>query len=122
MENENMKGEKILISLAILMVASIVGYNAFFVGEARQVDSYSVSTEDTTESSDNSSNDEILSININTASQEELKKLNGIGEAKAKNIIDYRESHGGFSKIEEIVNVKGISKNIFEKIKSNIFV
>ena len=123
MENENIKGEKIFISLAILMVAAIVGYNAFFVGEAKEVsDSYSISAEDSAENKDNVNDDENLSININTASKEELTKLNGIGDAKAKNIIDYRESHGGFSKIEEIVNVKGISKNIFEKIKNYIFV
>lgn len=124
MENNDIKGEKILISLAILMIALLIGYNAFFVNEAKEVsDSYSVLSEDENEKSNiNLENDKNLSININKATLEELKRLQDIGDSKAKNIINYRESHGGFSKIEEIINVKGISKNIFEKIKDYIYV
>lgn len=58
-------------------------------------------------------------ININKATMEELTKLSGIGESKAKNIIDYR-NQTPFKKIDDILNVKGIGKSIFEKIKDNI--
>ena len=61
-------------------------------------------------------------ININTATQEELTSLNGIGEAKAKSIIKYREENGNFKSIEDITKVSGISENLFAKIKENITV
>ena len=60
-------------------------------------------------------------ININTASKDELCKLNGIGESKAKLIIEYREKKK-FTKIEDIIKVSGIGKKTFEKIKHNITV
>lgn len=59
-------------------------------------------------------------ININTASVEELKTLNGIGDSKAESIISYREEKGGFKNIEEIQNVSGIGKATFEKLKDKI--
>ena len=61
-------------------------------------------------------------ININTATEEELESLKGIGPATAKNIISYREEYGGFSSIEEIKNVKRIGDKTFEKIKEDICV
>ena len=59
-------------------------------------------------------------ININTASIDELKTLSGIGDAKAKAIIEYRTTNGNFKSIEEIVNVNGINESLFTKIKDNI--
>lgn len=59
-------------------------------------------------------------ISINKADITELMKLNGIGESKAKNIIDYREKNGNFKSIEEIKNVTGIGNTIFDKIKDFI--
>ncbi len=59
-------------------------------------------------------------ININTASKEELMTLTGIGEAKATEIIAYRESHGGYHAIEDIKNISGIKDGVFKKIKDLI--
>ena len=67
-------------------------------------------------------NREEKKININTATEQELESLKGIGPATAKNIIRYREEYGGFSSIEEIKNVKRIGDKIFEKIKADICV
>lgn len=61
-------------------------------------------------------------ININTASLEELMTLSGIGEAKAKSIISYRETNGNFIDTKDITKVSGISDNMYEKIKDNITV
>lgn len=59
-------------------------------------------------------------ININFATKEELMNLPGIGEAKAKSIIEYRESNGLFKEIDEIKNISGIKENAFDKIKDLI--
>lgn len=59
-------------------------------------------------------------VNINTATLEELKTLNGVGDSKAKSIIEYREQNGGFKSIEDIKNVTGIGEKMFERIKGQI--
>ena len=61
-------------------------------------------------------------VNINTASLEQLQTLTGIGAGKAQDIIDYREQNGGFSKIEDIMNIRGIKQKIFDKFKDQITV
>lgn len=59
-------------------------------------------------------------ININKATIDELTKLDGIGESKAKSIIKYREENGEFKNIEDIKNVSGIGDSAYSKIKDNI--
>jgi len=61
-------------------------------------------------------------ININTAPKEILIMLPGVGESTADKIINYRETHNGFKKIEHIMKVKGIGKKKFEKLKEYITV
>ena len=61
-------------------------------------------------------------ININSASVRELQNLPQIGAAVAQRIVDYREKHGKFNKIEEIMKVKGIGEKTFLKIKPLITV
>lgn len=61
-------------------------------------------------------------VNINTASQEELMTLSGIGESKAAQIVSYREANGRFQKIEDIMNISGIKEGVFSKIKDYITV
>lgn len=59
-------------------------------------------------------------ININTAGKDELVALPGIGPALAEKIILYRERHGNFEQIADIINVSGIGSKIFEDIKDLI--
>ena len=61
-------------------------------------------------------------VNINTASADELMMLDGIGEALAYRIIDYREANGDFETIWDIVEVSGISNNMFNRIYRHITV
>lgn len=61
-------------------------------------------------------------VNINTATQNELDGLPGIGPALAQRIIDFREENGNFKSIEDIQNVKGIGDSKFDEIKDKIVV
>lgn len=74
------------------------------------------------DSTDTETDTEETLVNINTASQSELETLSGIGEVKAKAIIEYRQSNGNFNSIEEIKNVSGIGDALFAKIKDYITV
>ena len=61
-------------------------------------------------------------VNINRAEAEELMTLRGIGSAKAGDIISYREEHGPFETIEDIMKVSGIKSSLFERIRDSITV
>lgn len=68
----------------------------------------------------NEKNDSDKKVSINKATIEEFLTLEGIGEAKAKTIVEYREKNGPFEKIEDIQNVNGIGAALYEKIKDNL--
>ena len=61
-------------------------------------------------------------ININKASVEELQTINGIGEALANRIVNYRKENGRFSSIEDLKNVSGIGDKKYENIKEYIVI
>ena len=61
-------------------------------------------------------------ININTATEAQLCEIPGIGATRAAAIAAYRQEHGGFSSIEEIMNVSGIKEGTYAKIKDRITV
>ena len=61
-------------------------------------------------------------ININTADESQLMTLPGIGQAKAKSIIEYRNTNGKFNSIEELKNIEGIKDGVYNKLKDKISV
>jgi competence protein ComEA len=56
-------------------------------------------------------------INLNTATADQLESLPGIGQKTAERIIEYRTKSGGFKRIEDLMNVKGIGEKSFLKLK-----
>jgi competence protein ComEA len=59
-------------------------------------------------------------ININRASVAELKTLPGVGEATAQRIVEYRTKNPPFRRIEELLIIRGISRNRLEQIRNRI--
>jgi competence protein ComEA len=62
----------------------------------------------------------VFPININIATQQELENLPNIGPSKAADIIEYRNLHGPFEKIDDIINVPNIGPSTFDKIRDLI--
>ena len=61
-------------------------------------------------------------LNLNAATEAQLEALPGIGPATATRIVEYRKKNGGFKKVEELMNVKGIGEKSFLKLKALITV
>ena len=59
-------------------------------------------------------------ININTATSQELQSIRGIGPAMARRIIEYRQTSGGFSTVDDLTNVKGIGEKTLEKLRGSV--
>ena len=73
-------------------------------------------------SNNNGEDNAKLTININTATAQELTKINGIGSSIANKIINYRKENGKFTSIEELMQVNGIGKSKYDEIKKYIYV
>lgn len=123
----NVTAEKILLAVALLMCSAICFYNAFFIPEVpadiKLSGDLSMSKIAQTSINESEADDKIDGgkINLNTADKETLIEfLPGVGPKIADRIISYRETHGGFSEIDEILNIKGISTKIFENIEKYI--
>lgn len=65
---------------------------------------------------------ETARVNLNTAGEEELMTLTGIGQTRARAILQYREEQGLFQSAEDIMNVEGIKEGIYDKLKDQITV
>jgi competence protein ComEA len=59
-------------------------------------------------------------VNINSASEKQLAELDGIGPAKAKAIIDYRKKNGPFKSTEDLKKVNGVGDATYDKIKGDL--
>lgn len=61
-------------------------------------------------------------INLNTATLTDLQTISGIGQKRAQDILDYRDSSGGFKSVEDLVNVSGIGEKTLEKLREEVTV
>ena len=119
---ENMKKNlPFIITMSIFTIACIVVVLYTMTNEPQYV---RIMSSEITKSGEDSeiAAETVVKININTATLEDLQALSGIGEVKAKSIIDYREENGDFLRIEEIMEVPGIGEKMFDGIKEYITV
>lgn len=127
---------RVLIVVAAVIAAVMIGYNAFYVPDAPlseptvQTDLTPVSSAaEQTDASRSTASSALSSgsvsgkVNINTATAAELsEKLNGIGDGLAQRIVAYREKNGPFRSAEALKNVPGIGDKKYDEIRSSITV
>ncbi len=94
-----------------------IPYKGEKVDNATSVSSSNVTSSESSVSQSDNSGDK---VNLNTASAQELQKLNGIGQKKAEQIIAYRDQNGQFKKIEDLTQVSGIGEKTFAALKDQL--
>lgn len=116
--------EKVILALGLAFLLLAGGYRLGGEGQGRP---YQVSVtradqpaaEDPLPTADSSRPDSLLEgerINVNTAGYYDLMRLPGIGEKRARAILDWREEHGGFSAPEQLLEIRGIGEKTLEKL------
>jgi len=125
-------GKRMLLITAFLATAVCSfcgGHFAAEYGQSKYSDVYYVSAEAAVDSNETQASADPektenpdLWIDINTATAEELDRLDGIGPALAERIIAHREEFGPFKHAFEIMDVSGIGNHLYDKIKDNIYV
>ena len=127
MEKSNSFVEKIVLfavflTFAIIVVVFVYGWDDM-TGKSNAGDVVSFAYSTSSKSDEVGSGASVtVKVNINTATEAELDALPGIGEAKAKAIVEYRNENGNFKSISDIKKVKGIGDKIFEELKDLITV
>ena len=105
-----------------LCVASVIALVFVLTGPSGNPLAQSSSQSQSSQSSPQAQPPAAAPLNLNTATVTELAKLPGIGPAVAARIVEHRQKNGGFKKIEELMNVKGIGEKTFLKLKSLVTV
>lgn len=113
------KTEWLLLAMTVLFIAILA---ALYLQTAQPVkeQGYTVMTSRPTE--EDVTPEPSAPVDVNTAGVDELDTLDGIGPALAQRIIDYREEHGPFSSLEELLEVKGIGEATLEGFRDHAVV
>ena len=111
--------EKLLLGLTALFLCGLLVLYGF---DRRQLRSAEIAVETEREASQEEILAEARTLNLNAAAEEELTALPGIGEELARRIVEYREEHGPYGDIEDIMKVSGIGEGKFEEIRERITV
>ena len=88
-----------------------------FTDEAHTINQQEISSENSL-----STTEQNHKINLNQATITQLMDLPGIGEVKAGAIIQYRQEHGGFRSVEELLQVSGIGRAIYAQVADSVYV
>ncbi|MBR4953475.1 MAG: ComEA family DNA-binding protein [Oscillospiraceae bacterium] len=117
------RAELTAIIITLVLVALVCGYHignrrAVRSGTQMSVAAIAAQTADDAhiDAAPEASAESVWPININTASEQELQLLPGIGEVRSCSIVEYRREHGPFEKVEDITRVSGIGSGVFEDI------
>ena len=62
----------------------------------------------------------VAAVNINTATKEELTSINGVGEKRAQDIIDYRTKNGPFKTVDDLEKIPGVGPGLMKRIRSQV--
>lgn len=111
------KTEKILLSVTAVFLCGLLALSAH---DRRVAEAVGVVTDQTVAQETVLGN--LTPTNLNVASEEELAELPGIGPELARRVVAYREEHGFFRSVEEIMEVSGIGEKKFEDMKDRITV
>lgn len=124
--DDEKKQIKWLLLTAAFLCAAIILYNLFFLPKIElvsvvQTDLNSVQQSSAQEHKGNSGTFSAAErVNLNTATQEELDALPGIGPVLAQRIVEYRDANGPFTSPEDLKQISGIGDKIFENLKDNV--
>ena len=113
------KTEKLLLGLTALFLAGLLLLSVYDRQQSGK-EPAAVETERTAAQEEVLA--ELVPLNLNSATEAELAGLPGIGEELARRIVEYREVHGPFDTVEEIMEVSGIGEKKFEDMKERITV
>ncbi len=107
---------RLLISIALLVIAAILVYASAETGQTYRND---VTVDNLTEAVTEQAQ---FPLNLNTATEEELAQIDGLGEGLAYQIVAYREEIGAYTNPAQLKNIRGISDALFERIKQYVTV
>ncbi len=126
---KNLFGKVIAVPIILILISAyLLGMN--FYNKFDRVDDIKEAVPQTAQMEDTKTaeqeDEELKSIqdkiNLNVATESELRSIDGIGEKLAKRIIDKRENIGVYSSVEQLLEIEGIGGNIFDKIKDYVTV
>ena len=111
------KSEKILLGLTALFLVVLL---ALFFRDRAAAEAAPVAVETERDAAQETFMPDVSPLNINTASEEELATLPGIGGVLARRIVDYRTEHGPFEAEEDLLKVSGIGERKLAELDGRI--